>query len=83
MAGGIMNPSVKLYRVGTQEYGEVGAPDVTWVLDEYTEPRGSSFDCCACGDEIEEDTLWTCLDGGEAAHRQCVEIWVTQEARYV
>ena len=48
--------------------------EVAWVRDSYTEPREAEFECCECQLPIEEDHLWTCLDGGEAAHQGCVEI---------
>lgn len=48
--------------------------DVAWVRDSYTEPREHLFRCCVCETEIEDWHLMTCLDGGEAAHRDCVII---------
>lgn len=45
-----------------------------WVRDSYTEPREYLFECEGCHQEIEDWDLMTCLDGGEAAHRSCVEI---------
>lgn len=48
--------------------------DVAWVRDRYTEPRDTEFECAACGKPITEWELWTCLDGGEAAHEDCVTI---------
>lgn len=54
-------------------YTEEGT-DATWTPDEYTEPRDTLFDCAACGQPIEDWNLWTCLDGGDAAHQGCVEV---------
>lgn len=54
-------------------YTEVGT-DTSWTPDEYTEPREFLFDCCACDNPIEDWALWTCLDGGEAAHKGCVKV---------
>lgn len=48
--------------------------EVAWIRDGYTEPRDSLYDCDDCGEPIEEWELWTCLDGGEAAHLRCVTI---------
>lgn len=45
-----------------------------WVYDSYTEPREALAQCCVCGQEIGEWYLYTCLDGGEAAHLRCVRI---------
>lgn len=53
-------------------YRENGS--VIWVPDSYTEPRDSLFDCCVCDKPIEDWNLWTCMDGGEAAHNACVVI---------
>jgi hypothetical protein len=52
-------------------YTEYGT-DVTWVRDTYTEPRDTLYDCVVCEEPIEEWNLFTCLDGGEAAHIGCV-----------
>lgn len=48
--------------------------DAVWVRDSYTEPREMLFGCIACGEEITDWDLWTCLDGGDAAHTSCVTI---------
>ena len=48
--------------------------EVAWVRDSYTEPREAEFECCECRQPIEDEHFWTCLDGGEAAHKSCVEI---------
>lgn len=75
-------PTIKLYTRRDGSVGEVGAdPLVTWILDTYTEPRDSLFPCEACGEDIEEWELWTCLDGGEAAHITCVEIWANRYSK--
>lgn len=47
---------------------------VTWVRDGYTEPRESLFDCAACDQPIKDWYLWTCMDDGDAAHLDCVEV---------
>jgi len=55
-------------------YAEIDLPkqntsallDVIWVRDSYTEPRE--------GQPIDEMDLFTCLDGGDAAHVSCVQI---------
>lgn len=48
--------------------------DVTWIRSEYTEPRESLFDCCVCDKPIEDWYMYTCMDGGEDAHIDCVEV---------
>lgn len=65
---------IKLTANGDGSYTEVGTDDVTWVRDSYTEPRETIFDCDVCDQPIFEWELWTCLDGGEAAHTACVEV---------
>lgn len=54
-------------------YGEIGTPCM-WVHDQYTWPLEGFLTCCECGYEITDETLWTCLDGGDAAHNGCVEV---------
>lgn len=68
---------IKLLPRENGTYAEVDGTlvlDVAWVRDSYTEPRESLFDCSECEQPIEEWDLWTCLDGGDAAHQGCVEI---------
>jgi hypothetical protein len=63
-------------------YAEIDLPkqntsallDVIWVRDSYTEPREGLFECCECEQPIDEMDLFTCLDGGDAAHVSCVQI---------
>lgn len=52
-----------------------GKPEhVIWIRDSYTEPREFLFVCADCGELIEEWELYSCLDGGDAAHTGCVEV---------
>ena len=48
--------------------------DVTWVRDAYTYPIETLMDCCVCLKDINDDTFFTCLDGGDTAHNDCTEI---------
>jgi hypothetical protein len=69
-------PKTKIRLVGNGTSGawtEEGT-DATWVRDQYTEPRETLFDCAACEEPIKDWYLYTCLDGGDAAHLDCVEL---------
>lgn len=68
-----MTEKIKITELPDGSLTEADA-DVAWVRDSYTEPREYLFECCVCEAEIEDWDLMTCLDGGEAAHRSCVEI---------
>lgn len=65
---------IRLVRDGISAVYTEEDQDVTWVSDEYTEPRDTLYDCVVCERPIEDWTLFTCLDGGEAAHNKCVEV---------
>ena len=69
---------ITLIRSGLGMYAELEdngtVNDVAWVRDRYGEPREAEFDCASCGKPITEWELWTCLDGGDAAHEGCVTI---------
>jgi hypothetical protein len=69
----MMAEKVTLIPAGLGTYTEPGQ-DVVWVRDRYTEPREAEFECCVCERPIEEWEFWTCMDGGEAAHEDCVTI---------
>lgn len=73
-----MADKIRLVRTGDGTYDELdeqgNREGVAWVRDEYTEPRDTLYECAACGLDIEDWWLWTCLDGGDTAHRSCVEV---------
>jgi hypothetical protein len=56
------------------EWAGTAKLDVTWIRDSYTEPRGFLFECADCGSGIAEWEMFSCLDGGDAAHTGCVEV---------
>ena len=68
-----MASKIQLVPRGDGTYAEPGT-DVTWVEDSYTEPRETEFECVVCERPIEDWDLYTCLDGGDAAHVSCVEV---------
>lgn len=68
-----MPKKIVLVKAGLGTYTEPGT-DVVWIRDSYTEPREAEFECDACGKPITEWELWTCMDGGEAAHLDCVRV---------
>ena len=64
---------IELYSNYDGTFTEAGT-EATWVRDTCTEPREAEFECAGCDLPIGDWDLWTCLDGGDAAHLSCVVI---------